>query len=67
MTFELGCPVCHEGFSSGGEPTFVIATTPTDLLYRCRVCETWWVGDSHSLHPVTAAQAHERFPEQVSA
>lgn len=66
MSDELGCAVCREGIYSGGQPRFVVATTATDLLYRCEVCGTWWVGDGRMAFPVSDEVARERFPEEVS-
>jgi hypothetical protein len=65
MKEPLGCPVCLEGVYSATQPKFVVATSPADLLYRCDVCKTWWIGDGRSLHPVSDAEAHDRFPEEV--
>lgn len=62
----LGCEVCREGIYAGGQPRFVVATTATDLLYRCEVCRTWWIGDGRSAHPVHDAEARVRFPKEVS-
>lgn len=66
MTEELGCGVCRAGVYSGGEPHFLVATTPTDLLYRCAVCGTWWVGDGRSAHAATVREASKRFPTEVT-
>ena len=66
MVSELGCEICREGVYNGSQPRFIIATTPTDLLYRCDACGCWWIGDSRTAHPVTPQQAGGRFPEQVT-
>jgi len=66
MAERRGCDVCREGVYTGEQPRFVAATTATDLLYRCEVCGTWWIGDGHSTHPVSDEVARERFPEEVT-
>lgn len=64
---RLGCDECREGVFAAGPPRFVVATTATDLLYRCDVCGTWWAGDGRMAFPVSDEQAHERFPDHVPA
>lgn len=66
MSDEFGCEACRIGVYGGGEPTFVAITSPADLLYRCRACETWWVGDGHAAWPVSPDVARERFPKEVA-
>lgn len=66
MTELLGCEVCREGLFSAGQPQFVASTSATDLLYRCGVCHTWWIGDGRMAFPVSDEVARERFPEEVS-
>lgn len=66
MTEILGCDVCRDGIYSAGQPRFIFATTATDLLYRCEECQTWWIGDGRSAHPVRDEVARERFPKEVS-
>lgn len=60
-----GCSVCRDGAYSGGQPRFVVSTSPVDLLYRCEVCRTWWVDNGRALRPMTDDEARERFPNDA--
>ncbi|KZE89662.1 hypothetical protein AVP41_02460 [Microbacterium sp. TNHR37B] len=62
-----GCAVCQEGAYTGGQPRFVVSTSPVDLLYRCDLCRTWWLDNGRALRPMTDDEARDRFPAQVSA
>ena len=64
---ELGCGVClEEGYGGGPQPRFVGASSPGDLLYRCEVCGTWWIGNERARGPVSAREASDRFPDMVT-
>lgn len=62
----LGCADCRAGVYAAGQPRFVIASSPVDLLYRCGSCRTWWIGDGRSLHPVSDDEALRQFPEELT-
>ncbi|GEB47141.1 hypothetical protein MTE01_30860 [Microbacterium testaceum] len=60
----LGCPACLDLAMREGQPAFIVATSPDDLLYRCDYCQTWWTANSRFRNPATVADAQARFPEQ---
>ena len=60
-----GCGVCRAGVYVGAEPRFVTSTSAGELLHRCDVCATWWIGDGRSLRPVPTAEAHRRMPGRI--
>jgi len=60
----LGCPACLDLAMREAQPTFLVATSPDDFLYRCDYCQTWWTGNSRFNNPATAVDAQARFPEQ---
>ena len=60
----LGCPACLDLAMREAQPTFLVATSPDDFLYRCDYCQTWWTGISRFNNPATAVDAQARFPEQ---
>ncbi len=60
----LGCPACLDLAMREAQPTFLVATSPDDFLYRCDYCQSWWTGNSRFNNPATAFEAQARFPEQ---
>jgi hypothetical protein len=64
---ELGCDICREGVYNGTGPKLVTTSSPSELLYRCPICHTWWIGDGHSSHPVDDEEARARFPKEISS
>lgn len=63
MSSQLGRQICLTHSGKPYQPRFVLATSPSDLLYRCDFCATWWIGTQRYQNPVTASEAQEAFPE----
>ncbi|WP_295854034.1 hypothetical protein [uncultured Microbacterium sp.] len=63
MSEDLGCQVCLTHSGKPYQPRFVLATSPSDLLYRCDFCRTWWIGTQRYQNPVSSDVARAAFPE----
>ncbi|WP_279365874.1 hypothetical protein [Microbacterium testaceum] len=63
MNEDLGCQTCLTHSGKPYQPRFVLATSPSDLLYRCGFCRTWWIGTQRYQNPVSPDAARAAFPE----
>lgn len=62
---ERGCDACRESWYVGRTPERVSALGTPYLLYRCRVCGTYWVETERLAKVVSREEAQGLFPDTV--